>query len=61
MTTTGTVAEENKGYDRDGVAKRGKKNKRGDIGGSVSKDKGDDYLNNTKCKYIYILSYFQNN
>ena len=42
------------------AAKRGKK-KSGGIDGFVPKDKEGDDFNNTKYKYMYILSFFQNN
>ena len=44
----------------DSGTKRGKKN-RGGINGSVPKEKEGDDFNNTKCKYMYIISFFQNN
>ena len=34
--------------------------KRKDTDGSVPKGKEGDNFNNTKCKYMYILSFFQN-
>ena len=40
-------------------AKRGEKKRKG-IDGSVPKDKEGGDFNNTKCKYMYILSFFQN-
>ena len=56
--------EEKKGNDGDengdGDTKRGEKNRKG-INGSVLKEKEGDDFNNTKCKYMYILSFFQNN
>ena len=64
MTMTRTAMEEKKGYDIDenveGSAKRGEK-KRGGIDMSVPKEKEGDAFNNTKCKYIYILPFFQKN
>ena len=56
--------EEKKGGDGDengdGDARRGEK-KRKVIASSVPKEKEGDNFNNTKCKYTYILSFFQNN
>ena len=54
--------EEKKGDDGDknGNAERGEKKRKG-IDGSVPKDKEGDNFNNKKCKYMYILSFFQNN
>ena len=56
--------EEKKGDDGDenidGDANRGGKKRKG-IDGSVPKEKEGDALNNKKCKYMYILSFFQNN
>ena len=43
-----------------GDAKRGEKKRKG-IDGSVPKEKEGDDFNNTKCKYMHILSFFQNN
>ena len=64
MTATRTATEEKKGNgkneNRNGGAKRGNK-RRGGIDGSVSKEKEGDDFNDTKCKYMYILSFFQNN
>ena len=63
MKATRTAMEENKGYEgeknNDGGAKRGKK-KRGGIDGFAPKEEEGDNYNNTKCKYMYILSFFQN-
>ena len=44
----------------DGNAKRGEK-KRKDIDSSVPKEKEGNDFNNRKCKYMYILLFFQNN
>ena len=56
--------EEKKGDDGDengdGDAKRGEKKRKG-IDGSVLKEKEGNDFNNTKCKYMYILSFFRNN
>ena len=55
--------EENKGNggneNGDGDANKGEK-KRNGIDGSVLKEREGDDFNNTKCKYMYILSFFQN-
>ena len=63
MTATRTAPEEKKGDENnknsDGGANRGKK-RRGGIDESVLKEKGGNVFNNTKCKYMYILSFFQN-
>ena len=53
---SGDDGNENSGGD----AKRGEK-KRKVVDGSVPKEKEGDDFNNTKCKYMYILSFFQNN
>ena len=64
MTATRTETEEQKGDDDNenvhGSSKRGNK-KRGSINRSVPKQNEGDDFNNTKCKYMYILSFFQNN
>ena len=56
--------EKKKGGDgkmnREGGAKRRKKN-RGGIDGSIPKEKVGEEFNNIKCKYMYILSFFQYN
>ena len=44
----------------DGDPKRGEKKTKG-IDSSVLKEKEGDDFNNTKCKYMYIHSFFQNN
>ena len=56
--------EDKKGDDDDengdGDAKRGEKKRKG-MDGSVPKEKKGDDFNNKKCKYMYIISFFQNN
>ena len=63
MTATITALEQNKGNDNnkngDGGAKRGKK-RRGGINELFVKEKDSNDFNNTKCKCMYILSFFQN-
>ena len=44
----------------DGNAKRGEKKRKG-FDGSVLKEKEGDDFNDIKCKYMYILSFLQNN
>ena len=44
----------------DSNSKRGEKKRKG-IDGSVPKEKEGNNFNNTKCKYMYILSFFKNN
>ena len=57
-------AEKKKGGDgkmnREGGVKR-RKNNGGGIDGSIPKEKEGEDFNNTKCKYMYILSFFQYN
>ena len=58
------LTEKKKGDDgemnREGGAKR-RKRIRGGIDGSIPKEKEGEDFNNTKCKYMYILSFFQYN
>ena len=64
MTETRTVTEEKKvhGDDKNGDSGAKKEKKRmGGIDGSIPKDKEGDDFNNTKCKYMDILLFFQNN
>ena len=64
MTATRTATEEKKDNENNkngnAGAKWGKKS-RVSIDGSVLKEKYGDNFNNTKYKYMYILSFFQNN
>ena len=61
-TRTATEEKKDNYNDKSGNigAKRGKR-KRGGIKRSVTKEKEGNNSNNTKYKYMYILSFFQNN
>ena len=64
MEATGMAKEEKKDNDSDqngNIGAKKVKKKRGGIEKSVTKEKEDNSSNNTKCKYMYIISFFQNN
>ena len=64
MTATIIATEEKKDNEKNengyGGANMGKK-RRGVINRSVLKEKEGDDFNDIKCKYMYILSFLQNN
>ena len=62
MKATRTATEDKMGEDNNKKGDRNANmgnNRRGGIDGYVMKEKGDNNFNNTKFKYMYILSFFR--